>query len=309
MDVRRETTGEYEREAMTNIVDAKDLMHEYVRRDEEGNIEETLMALDHLNLTVKPGKFIAVLGHNGSGKSTFAKHVNALLEPTGGSLWVNGMDVTDEENIFAIRQSAGMVFQNPDNQIIASVVQEDVGFGPENIGVPTDEIWERVEKSLKAVGMWEYREHSPNKLSGGQKQRVAIAGVMAMEPKCIVLDEPTAMLDPDGRKEVLEAVHELNRSKGVTVILITHYMAEVVDADYVFVMDQGKVVMEGEPREIFSHVQELKSHRLDVPQITLLAHELKEAGMDLPDGILTRKELIAAIKEAVGKKHVGAQAE
>ena len=309
MDVRRETTGEYEREAMTNIVDAKDLMHEYVRRDEEGNIEETLMALDHLNLTVKPGKFIAVLGHNGSGKSTFAKHVNALLEPTGGSLWVNGMDVSDEENIFAIRQSAGMVFQNPDNQIIASVVQEDVGFGPENIGVPTDEIWERVEKSLKAVGMWEYREHSPNKLSGGQKQRVAIAGVMAMEPKCIVLDEPTAMLDPDGRKEVLEAVHELNRSKGVTVILITHYMEEVVDADYVFVMDQGKVVMEGEPREIFSHVQELKSHRLDVPQITLLAHELKEAGMDLPDGILTRKELIAAIKEAVGKKSVGAQAE
>ena len=309
MDVRRETTGEYEREAMTNIVDAKDLMHEYVRRDEEGNIEETLMALDHLNLTVKPGKFIAVLGHNGSGKSTFAKHVNALLEPTGGSLWVNGMDVSDEENIFAIRQSAGMVFQNPDNQIIASVVQEDVGFGPENIGVPTDEIWERVEKSLKAVGMWEYREHSPNKLSGGQKQRVAIAGVMAMEPKCIVLDEPTAMLDPDGRKEVLEAVHELNRSKGVTVILITHYMEEVVDADYVFVMDQGKVVMEGEPREIFSHVQELKSHRMDVPQITLLAHELKEAGMDLPDGILTRKELIAAIKEAVGKKRVGAQAE
>ena len=309
MDVRRETTGEYEREAMTNIVDAKDLMHEYVRRDEEGNIEETLMALDHLNLTVKPGKFIAVLGHNGSGKSTFAKHVNALLEPTGGSLWVNGMDVSDEENIFAIRQSAGMVFQNPDNQIIASVVQEDVGFGPENIGVPTDEIWERVEKSLKAVGMWEYREHSSNKLSGGQKQRVAIAGVMAMEPRCIVLDEPTAMLDPDGRKEVLEAVHELNRSKGVTVILITHYMEEVVGADYVFVMDQGKVVMEGEPREIFSHVQELKSHRLDVPQITLLAHELKEAGMDLPDGILTRKELIAAIKEAVGKKHVGAQAE
>lgn len=309
MDVRRETTGEYEREAMTNIVDAKDLMHEYVRRDEEGNIEETLMALDHLNLTVKPGKFIAVLGHNGSGKSTFAKHVNALLEPTGGSLWVNGMDVSDEENIFAIRQGAGMVFQNPDNQIIASVVQEDVGFGPENISVPTDEIWERVEKSLKAVGMWEYREHSPNKLSGGQKQRVAIAGVMAMEPKCIVLDEPTAMLDPDGRKEVLEAVHELNRSKGVTVILITHYMEEVVDADYVFVMDQGKVVMEGEPREIFSHVQELKSHRLDVPQITLLAHELKEAGMDLPDGILTRKELIGAIKEAVGKKRVGEQAE
>lgn len=295
MDVRRETTGEYEREAMTNIVDAKDLMHEYVRRDEEGNIEETLMALDHLNLTVKPGKFIAVLGHNGSGKSTFAKHVNALLEPTGGSLWVNGMDVTDEENIFAIRQSAGMVFQNPDNQIIASVVQEDVGFGPENIGVPTDEIWERVEKSLKAVGMWEYREHSPNKLSGGQKQRVAIAGVMAMEPKCIVLDEPTAMLDPDGRKEVLRTVRELRHRKHVTVILITHYMEEVIYADRIFVMDHGHIVMQGTPREIFSQVDTLKSYRLDVPQVTMLADELRKRGLDIPAGILKKEELVEAL--------------
>ena len=291
------------------MIRTENLVYEYEKHDDEGNVVGMQRAIDDVGLHIKPGQFIAILGHNGSGKSTLAKHMNAILVPTGGTMWVDGKDTKKEENLWDVRQSAGMVFQNPDNQIIASVVQEDVGFGPENIGVPTDEIWERVEKSLKAVGMWEYREHSPNKLSGGQKQRVAIAGVMAMEPKCIVLDEPTAMLDPDGRKEVLEAVHELNRSKGVTVILITHYMEEVVDADYVFVMDQGKVVMEGEPREIFSHVQELKSHRLDVPQITLLAHELKEAGMDLPDGILTRKELIAAIKEAVGKKHVGAQAE
>ena len=291
------------------MIETSHLSYDYIRHDEEGNVEGTTRAVSDVTLSVKPGDFVAILGHNGSGKSTLAKHINALLLPSEGTVFVDGMDTRDEERLWDVRQTAGMVFQNPDNQIIASVVQEDVGFGPENIGVPTDEIWERVEKSLKAVGMWEYREHSPNKLSGGQKQRVAIAGVMAMEPKCIVLDEPTAMLDPDGRKEVLEAVHELNRPKGVTVILITHYMEEVVDADYVFVMDQGKVVMEGEPREIFSHVQELKSHRLDVPQITLLAHELKEAGMDLPDGILTRKELIAAIKEAVGKKRVGAQAE
>lgn len=285
-----------------SIVDARDLVHEYVRRDEEGNVEETLVALDGLNLSVEPGQFISVLGHNGSGKSTFAKHINALLLPDGGSLWVDGKNVEDPDSTLAIRQSAGMVFQNPDNQIIASVVQEDVGFGPENIGVPTEEIWERVEKSLKSVGMWEYREHSPNKLSGGQKQRVAIAGVMAMEPKCIVLDEPTAMLDPDGRKEVLEAVHQLNREKGVTIILITHYMEEVVGSDYVFVMDQGKVVMEGKPREIFSQVEELKNHRLDVPQITLLAHELKKSGMDIPEGVLTREELVEAIKKAAGGK-------
>jgi energy-coupling factor transporter ATPase len=242
-----------------------------------------------------------VLGHNGSGKSTFAKHINALLMPSEGTLYVDGRSVGDETQTYAIRQTAGMVFQNPDNQIVASVVQEDVGFGPENIGVPTEEIWQRVERSLRAVGMWEYRTHSPNKLSGGQKQRVAIAGVMAMEPKCIVLDEPTAMLDPDGRREVLEAVHQLNREKGVTIILITHYMEEVVDADYVYVMDQGKVVMEGSPRQIFSRVDQLKQHRLDVPQITLLAHELKLAGVPLPEGILNRRELVQALKKVSGR--------
>ena len=279
------------------IIKAKDLVHEYIRRDEEGNVESIQTALDKVSLDVKKGDFIAVLGHNGSGKSTLAKHINAILEPTEGSLWVDGFDTTEEKNIWDIRQRAGMVFQNPDNQIIASVVEEDVGFGPENIGVPTDEIWQRVEESLKAVGMLKYREHSPNKLSGGQKQRVAIAGVMAMQPECIVLDKPTAMLDPVGRKEVLEAVHELNRKKGVTIILITHYMEEVVDADHVYVMDAGKVVMQGTPRSIFSQVERLKEYRLDVPQITLLAYELKKAGLDIPDGILTREELTEALKK------------
>ena len=279
------------------IIKAKDLVHEYIRRDEEGNVESIQTALDKVSLDVKKGDFIAVLGHNGSGKSTLAKRINAILEPTEGSLWVDGFDTTEEKNIWDIRQRAGMVFQNPDNQIIASVVEEDVGFGPENIGVPTDEIWQRVEESLKAVGMLKYREHSPNKLSGGQKQRVAIAGVMAMQPECIVLDEPTAMLDPVGRKEVLEAVHELNRKKGVTIILITHYMEEVVDADHVYVMDAGKVVMQGTPRSIFSQVERLKEYRLDVPQITLLAYELKKAGLDIPDGILTREELTEALKK------------
>lgn len=279
------------------IIKAKDLVHEYIRRDEEGNVESIQTAIDKVSLDVKKGDFIAVLGHNGSGKSTLAKHINAILEPTEGSLWVDGFDTTEEKNIWDIRQRAGMVFQNPDNQIIASVVEEDVGFGPENIGVPTDEIWQRVEESLKAVGMLKYREHSPNKLSGGQKQRVAIAGVMAMQPECIVLDEPTAMLDPVGRKEVLEAVHELNRKKGVTIILITHYMEEVVDADHVYVMDAGKVVMQGTPRSIFSQVERLKEYRLDVPQITLLAYELKKAGLDIPDGILTREELTEALKK------------
>ncbi len=279
------------------IIKAKDLVHEYIRRDEEGNVESIQTALDKVSLDVKKGDFIAVLGHNGSGKSTLAKHINAILEPTEGSLWVDGFDTTDEKNIWDIRQRAGMVFQNPDNQIIASVVEEDVGFGPENIGVPTDEIWQRVEESLKAVGMLKYREHSPNKLSGGQKQRVAIAGVMAMQPECIVLDEPTAMLDPVGRKEVLEAVHELNRKKGVTIILITHYMEEVVEADHVYVMDAGKVVMQGTPRSIFSQVERLKEYRLDVPQITLLAYELKKAGLDIPDGILTREELTEALEK------------
>ena len=277
------------------IIKAKDLVHEYIRRDEEGNVESIQTALDKVSLDVKKGDFIAVLGHNGSGKSTLAKHINAILEPTEGSLWVDGFDTTDEKNIWDIRQRAGMVFQNPDNQIIASVVEEDVGFGPENIGVPTDEIWQRVDYALGAVGMKKYRTHSPNKLSGGQKQRVAIAGVVAMEPKCIVFDEPTAMLDPNGRKEVIATAHELNKKKGVTIILITHYMEEVVDADHVYVMEKGKVVMDGTPREIFSRVDELKEHRLDVPQVTLVADELKKAGLDIPDGILTREELVNAL--------------
>ena len=289
---------------MENIIELKDVCFEYYEED-----QNKTAILEHFSLNIQKGSFTAVLGHNGSGKSTLAKLLNGLNKPVSGQVLVEGMDTADEKKEMDIRRKVGMVFQNPDNQLVATIVEEDVAFGPENLGLAPDEIRRRVDEALKAVRMYEYREHAPHKLSGGQKQRVAIAGIIAMEPDCIVLDEPTAMLDPDGRKEVLEAVHELNRSKGVTVILITHYMEEVVDADYVFVMDQGKVVMEGEPREIFSHVQELKSHRLDVPQITLLAHELKEAGMDLPDGILTRKELIAAIKEAVGKKHVGAQAE
>ena len=282
------------------IIKAKQLVHEYIRRDEEGNVESIQTALDHIDLDVQPGQFIAILGHNGSGKSTLAKHINALLAPTEGSLWVDGKDVTQEENILPVRKTAGMVFQNPDNQIIASVVEEDVGFGPENIGVPTDEIWQRVEESLKSVGMLQYRHHSPNKLSGGQKQRVAIAGVMAMEPKCIVLDEPTAMLDPNGRKEVLHAAHELNRKKGVTILLITHYMEEVVDADYVYVMDKGHVVMQGTPREIFSQVGTLKEHRLDVPQITLLADLLRQSGLDIPLGVFTREEHVDAIMKIAG---------
>jgi len=278
-----------------NFVEARKLVHEFIRRDEEGNVESILTALDCVDIDIKPGEFVAVLGHNGSGKSTFAKHLNVLLTPTEGSLWVDGKDVTDEKNLWDIRKNAGMVFQNPDNQIIASVVEEDVAFGPENMGVPQDEIWRRVDKSLRSVGMLEYREHSPNKLSGGQKQRVAIAGVMAMEPKCIVLDEPTAMLDPNGRREVLESVKELNKKKGVTVILITHYMEEVVDADKVYVMDSGKVKMQGSPREIFAQVERLKELRLDVPQITLLAHELRRSGLAIPEGILTRQELVDAI--------------
>ena len=277
------------------IIKADKLVHEFIRRDEEGNVESITTALDQVDLDVKEGQSIAILGHNGSGKSTLAKHINALLSPTEGSLWVDGMDVQEEENVIPVRRTAGMVFQNPDNQIIASVVEEDVGFGPENIGVPTDEIWERVAHSLEAVGMTKYRKHSPNKLSGGQKQRVAIAGVVAMEPKCIVFDEPTAMLDPNGRKEVIATAHELNRKKGVTILLITHYMEEVVDADYIYVMEKGQIVMQGTPREIFSRVEELKEHRLDVPQVTLVADELRKAGLDIPAGILTREELVDAI--------------
>ena len=277
------------------IIKAKNVVHEFFRRDEEGNVESITTALDHVNLDVKAGQFIAILGHNGSGKSTLAKHINALLTPTEGVIWVDGMDVLDEDNTIPIRKTAGMVFQNPDNQIIASVVEEDVGFGPENIGVPTEEIWTRVNQSLEAVDMVKYRKHSPNKLSGGQKQRVAIAGVVAMEPKCIVFDEPTAMLDPNGRKEVIATAHDLNKKKGVTIILITHYMEEVVDADYVYVMEKGKIVMDGTPRDIFSRMDELKEHRLDVPQATLVADELRSAGVPIPQGILTRKELVDAI--------------
>ena len=277
------------------IIKAKQLVHEYIRRDEEGNVESIQTALDHVDLDVKQGDFIAILGHNGSGKSTLAKHINALLAPSEGSLFVDGMDVSKEENVIPVRKTAGMVFQNPDNQIIASVVEEDVGFGPEKIGVPTDEIWQRVEESLKAVGMLKYRHHSPNKLSGGQKQRVAIAGVVAMEPKCIVLDEPTAMLDPNGRADVIRTAHELNQKKGVTIILITHYMEEVVGADKVIVMDKGKVVMQGTPREIFSQVGKLKEYRLDVPQVTILADLLRQSGLDIPLGVLTREELVGHI--------------
>ena len=278
-----------------NFIEARKLVHEYILRDEEGNVDSILTALDQVDLDVKQGEFVAVLGHNGSGKSTLAKHLNVLLAASGGTLWVDGKNAEDEDNIWAIRQNAGMVFQNPDNQIIASVVEEDVAFGPENIGVPTAQIWKRVERSLKSVGMIQYREHSPNKLSGGQKQRIAIAGVMAMEPKCIVLDEPTAMLDPNGRREVLDAVEQLNKEKGITIILITHYMEEVVRADRVYVMDNGKVVMQGDPRSIFSQVDTLKSYRLDVPQITLLAYELRKAGLNIPEGILTRQELVEAL--------------
>ena len=283
-----------------DIIKAVKLVHEYIRRDEEGNVESIQTALDQVDLDIQAGEFIAVLGHNGSGKSTLAKHINAILAPSEGTLWVDGKDVSEDANIWEVRQSAGMVFQNPDNQIVASVVEEDVGFGPENIGIATDEIWTRVVDSLKSVGMLKYQKHSPNKLSGGQKQRVAIAGVVAMQPKCIVLDEPTAMLDPVGRADVLRTVHELNRTKGVTILLITHYMEEVVEADRVFVMDKGKVVMQGTPRQIFSQVEELQSHRLDVPQITLLAHELRKEGMDIPKGILTRRELLEALAGKAG---------
>lgn len=278
-----------------DMVQTEKLVFEYEKRDEEGNVIGVSRAVDEVDIDVQEGQFIAILGHNGSGKSTLAKHINAILVPTQGTMWVNGRNTKDPEELWNVRQSAGMVFQNPDNQIIGTVVEEDVGFGPENLGVPTDEIWQRVEDSLRSVGMIEYRHHSPNKLSGGQKQRVAIAGVVAMEPKCIVLDEPTAMLDPVGRREVLKTVQKLREQKKVTVILITHYMEEVVDADKIYVMDHGHVVMEGTPREIFSRVDELKSYRLDVPQATLLADELRKRGLKIPDGILKKEELVEAL--------------
>ena len=277
------------------IIEAKKLIFEYIRRDEEGNVEGITRAVDEVDLDIKQGDFVAILGHNGSGKSTLAKHLNAILYPTEGTVWVDGKDTAKEEYLWDIRQNAGMVFQNPDNQIIGQVVEEDVGFGPENMGVPTKEIWERVEESLKAVGMYKYRKHSPNKLSGGQKQRVSIAGVIAMHPKCIILDEPTAMLDPNGRKEVIRAVRALNQVEGITVILITHYMEEIIHTDKAIVMDKGHIAMQGTPREIFSQVEKLKELRLDVPQVTLLAHELKKSGVALPEGILTDEELIAAL--------------
>ena len=277
------------------MIKADNLVYNYTKYDEEGREKDTICALDGVSFEVEKGDFVAILGHNGSGKSTLAKHINALLTPSEGTLWVNGFDTSEEDNIWDVRQSAGMVFQNPDNQIIGTIVEEDVGFGPENMAVPTKEIWERVEESLKAVNMLKYRHHSPNKLSGGQKQRVAIAGVVAMHPKCIVLDEPTAMLDPNGRKEVIRSVRALNQVEDITVILITHNMEEVIYANKVLVMDDGKVVMQGTPREIFSQVEALKSYRLDVPQATLLAWELKKAGLKLPDGILTREELVEAL--------------
>lgn len=281
------------------IVKAKNLTFEYIRRDEDGNVEGITKAVDNVSIDIKQGDFVAVLGHNGSGKSTFAKHLNALVMPTEGTVWVDGMDTREEENTLKVRQTAGMVFQNPDNQIICTLVEEEVGFGPENIGVPTDEIWQRVADSLQAVGMYSFRKASPNKLSGGQKQRVAIAGIVAMKPKCIILDEPTAMLDPSGRKEVISVLHELNEKENVTIILITHYMEEVIDADRVFVMDAGKIMMEGTPRQIFSNVEHLKELRLDVPQVTELAYELKKAGVPLPDGILTKEEFTLALKRLV----------
>ena len=272
------------------IVKAKNLTFEYIRRDEDGDVEGITKAVDNVSIDIKQGDFVAVLGHNGSGKSTFAKHLNVLVMPTEGTVWVDGMDTREEENTLKVRQTAGMVFQNPDNQIVGTLVDEEVGFGPENIGVPTEEIWERVEKSLKAVGMYAFRNQSPNKLSGGQKQRVAIAGIVAMKPKCIVLDEPTAMLDPLGRKDVLNVLHELNRQENVTVILITHYMEEVIDIDKLYVMDDGKLVMSGTPREIFSQVEKLKKLRLDVPHVTELAYELQKEGVPLKNGILTSEE-------------------
>ena len=280
-----------------SLIKADKLSFDYIRRDEEGNVEAIVRAVDEISLEIEQGDFIAILGSNGSGKSTFSKHLNAILTPTEGTVWVDGKDTSDYNNVWEVRETAGMVFQNPDNQIIGQVVEEDVGFGPENLGVPTAEIWQRVEESLKAVGMWEYRKHSPNKLSGGQKQRVSIAGVLAMHPKCIVLDEPTAMLDPNGRYEVIRAARALNEVEKVTVILITHYMEEVIFADKVFVMDSGHIAMQGTPREIFSRVEELKELHLDVPQVTILAHELKRRGVKLPNGILTTEELVEELKK------------
>lgn len=281
--------------SILSMIKTKNLVHDYVTRDEDGNVNGSVRAVDGVDLDVKPGEFIAVLGHNGSGKSTLAKHLNALLFPTEGTVWVDGMDTADEDNLWNVRQEAGMIFQNPDNQIIGQVVEEDVGFGPENLGVPTKEIWERVDEALKTVGMEAYRKKSPNRLSGGQKQRVSIAGVIAMHPKCIIMDEPTAMLDPSGRHEVIRAARALNQVEGITIILITHYMEEAIYADHVFVMDEGRIALQGTPREVFSQVDRMKELHLDVPEVTLLAHELRKAGLDIPEGILTKEELGEAL--------------
>ena len=283
-----------------SLINTTNLSFDYIKRDEDGNVEGIIRAVDDVNIEVKAGEFIAILGSNGSGKSTLAKHLNALLFPTEGSVWVDGKNTSDTSSVWDIRKSAGMIFQNPDNQIIGQGVEEDVGFGPENMGIPTEEIWQRVEESLKSVGMWEYRKSSPNRLSGGQKQRVSIAGVIAMHPKCIVMDEPTAMLDPNGRYEVIRAARALNEVENVTIILITHYMEEVIYADRVIVMDKGKVVMQGTPREVFSNINKLKELRLDVPQVTILAHELKKRGLMLPEGILTAEELSVELQKLAG---------
>jgi len=274
------------------LIDIKNLIFEYIRRDKDGEVDGVTAAVNNVSLSVNQGDFIAVLGHNGSGKSTLAKHINSILHPTDGTVIVDGYNTVDEEHIWDIRQTAGMVFQNPDNQIIGSVVEEDVGFGPENMGVPTKEIWDRVYESLKVVGMYDFRKKSPNKLSGGQKQRVSIAGVLAMHPKCIILDEPTAMLDPRGRSEVIRAIRALNDVEKITVILITHYMEEIVYADKVYVMDKGSVVMEGEPHEIFDQVEKLEELRLSVPESTKIAHELRKKGVPLKPGIITEDELV-----------------
>ena len=274
------------------IIETQDLVFEYIRRDEDGNVEAVNKAVDEVNIDVNQGDFVAILGHNGSGKSTLARHINALLLPTEGTVWVSELDTSDSKNVWDIRQQAGMVFQNPDNQIVATIVEEDVAFGPENIGVPTEDIWRRVDYALEKVGMTAYREYSPNKLSGGQKQRVAIAGVLAMKPKCIIMDEPTSMLDPSGRKEVMDTILELNKKENVTVLLITHYMDEAAKADKIYVMDAGKVVMEGTPRQVFTNVEKMRELRLDVPQATELAYELIEKGIPLPKGILTSEELV-----------------
>jgi energy-coupling factor transport system ATP-binding protein len=278
------------------IIRTENLGYEYIRRDDEGNVSGITRAVDDVSIDVKPGEFIAILGHNGSGKSTLAKQINAILTPSEGEIYVDGMNAADPDKLWDVRQCAGMVFQNPDNQIIGQLVEEDVGFGPENLGVPTQEIWERVNESLKMMQMLEYSKHSPNKLSGGQKQRVSIAGVLAMHPKCIIFDEPTAMLDPHGRREVIRSARALNDVEKITIILITHYMEETIYADRIFVMDKGRIAMEGTPKEVFSQVEKLEELRLGVPQATLVAHRLKKAGLPIPDGILTRQELREALK-------------